>query len=369
MSKNPCAGCLLSSILLFFPLLLPAEEPLVIGVLSPLTGEGALYGKREVAAIQVASEEANAEGGVLEGRRLEARIEDSRIEPAPALSAAQKLIEIDNVPAIIGPTTSGAVLAVAPLVEKRRIVLISPIASADKVSTAGDFVFRIGPRDHLQAHEAVKWFREKSFTKAAVLYINNEYGVGIERAFREDFERRGGKTIVSEAISPGQTDFRAELLKVKASGADVLWLPVYITGSGLIVRQKADLNLNLPVVGTDPLADPLFLQTAGPAAEGVMFTNTARPSGAVFQAFAVKYREKSGMEAEVLAAQTYDAATALIEAIKIARSVSPVNIKDALYKVSFPGAACPVQFDKNGDNTGCSFSRFIYRGGRIEDYS
>lgn len=369
MSKCLRARNAILILLLFLPGFCLAEDPLPIGALCPLTGDGALYGKREVAAIQLAFDEANAAGAIFDGRKLEARIEDSRIEPAPALFAAQKLIDVDNVPAIIGPTTSGATLAVAPVVENRRIVLISPIASADKVSGAGDFVFRIAPKDQLQAREAVRWFHEKGFGKAAILYINNEYGVGLEKSFREDFERQGGKVIVSEAITPGQKDFRAEILKVKASGADALWLPIYMSEGGLLVRQKADLKFDVPVLGTDPVADPLFLEAAGPAAEGIAFTNVTGPAGPTFQAFAAKYRDRSGMDAEVVAAQTYDAARALIEALKIARSMSPVQIKDALYKVSFQGASGQVQFDKNGDNTGGSFSRFIYRGGKIEDQS
>lgn len=334
--------------------------PIKIGTISPLTGAGALYGKKLTQAVDLAFAEVNAEGGLL-GRHLIGIHEDDQLEPRHAVSAAQKLINVDRVPVIIGAVASSSTLAVAPIAESAKVVLITPISSAVEISEAGDYIFRIAPPDSRLGRDAARWMREDGHQTAAVLYINNDYGAGLERVFQTEFTRLGGTVVASEAFAQGATDYRSQLTRVKTRSPDAVFVAAYMEEAGRLLRQRRELGISATVYGTDPFHDPLIFEGAGDAADGARFLDVATESGAAFESFAAKYKERYNMEADIIAAESYDAALAVIMAIRTASSVDPSEVKEALYRVRFEGASGYTEFDAKGDVPGKVFGRFEIR--------
>ncbi|MCD6099653.1 MAG: ABC transporter substrate-binding protein, partial [Candidatus Marinimicrobia bacterium] len=183
-------------------------EVIKIGAILPLTGGAGKYGEDAKLGIELAVEENNAKGGI-KGKLIKVIFEDDQSNPQQTVSAFRKLITVHGVPVIIGAMTSSSALAVAPIAEQNRVVLISPSASAPVLSDAGDFVFRNELSDAyggvVQAELTWKKLRIK---KVAIIYINNDYGVGVKDAFEKTFKKLGGEIVDSESFEPDAQDFR-----------------------------------------------------------------------------------------------------------------------------------------------------------------
>src|SRR3989344_6023695 len=213
-----------------------------LGVLLPLTGDAAQYGESESRAIQVAVEEINNAGGV-KGRQLEIVTEDGKCDPQAAGTAAQKLVNIDKVKIIIGGACSGETLAAAEITEPAEVILISPSASSPKVTEAGDFVFRTYPSDALAGRIAAKYAYEKlNVRKAAVFTELTDYSQGLREVYKEAFADLGGQIVSDETYNTGDVDFRTQILKIKNSRPDVVYIVPQSPTTGLAIIQQLREN-------------------------------------------------------------------------------------------------------------------------------
>lgn len=360
LSRTKTSSLLIVLMILFsFGCVKKEGQEINIGSISPLTGGAASYGEKMTRAIDIAVQEVNEKGGI-GGKRVIAIHEDDKLEAKDGVSAFKKLTSVDRVSAVIGAAGSSVTLAIAPIAESSKVPLITPIASAVSISKAGDFVFRICPSDALQGVIVASWMKEKEFSRVAVLYINNDYGTGLKNSFKEAFTKLGGAVALEETFEKDSKDLRTQINKIKAAKVDAIFLPSYIEEAGVALRQIKELRVKVQVFGTDPYHDPKMLTIAGDAANGVFFTDVSSPSGAVFERFAEKYKTKYKQDAEILAAQSYDAAVALLMAIEKA-GTDPIKIKEELYKVKFMGASGRIEFDQNGDVTTKDFDKFTVK--------
>jgi len=326
-----------------------------IGFIGPLTGPAASYGIPQKNGAALAAEEINTAGG-LNGKKIEIIYEDSQMDPNKALSAVKKLIDIDKVSSVIGETTTAGTLAIADTANKNKVVLISPSASGAKVTDAGDYVFRISPSDTFQATIAAKLIFEIGFKKGAIVFTNDDWGAGIEKALREDFSKLGGTIVASEGCTPGTQDFRTQLTKIKALKPDFIYIPLYPAESAIFLRQVKELNVPGQIIGADNFSEKAILKTAGKAAEGVIFTMPSSPSSKAYEEFAKKYKAKFNEDASYSAAAAYDCVNILFQVMKKAGTVGE-NIKNALYSIQdFAGISGKIGFDKNGDVNTKEFS-------------
>ncbi len=338
-------------------------EPIKIGVLAPLTEDLANYGERVGRAVEIALDEANSAGGI-DGRRVEVVIEDTKAQPGVGVAAAQKLINIDRVPVIMGAVASGVTLAVAPVCEEAGVVLLTAISSNARISDAGDYIFRIAPSDALQGVVLAQWAQELGYSKAAVLYVNNDYGKGLEEGFCAEFADMGGAVAVSEGVTQGTTDFRAAVSKIISSDAQFLLFPMYTDEAGPALKQMRELGMTLPVIATDTVHFPVVLEVAREAAEGMLLSDVSDPEGEVWERFNDEYNARFGVDADIVAAEAYDAMQIIFRAIELA-GTSSYAIKDALYEVKYVGASGDNTFDGRGDATRKSFQRFVVDDGRF----
>jgi len=329
-----------------------AARVVKIGVILPMTGEVAKYGKTALAAIEMAVGEINAKAGT-GGVRFQAVFEDDALNPTVGLSAAKKLIETDKVAAIVGPLGSSVALAVAPFVEQRRVVLLSPGASTPELTGAGDFIFRNALSDVFEGQDLAKFtVQELKVKTIAILYVNNAFGVGLEQVFKEEFERLGGKVIAVEAFAQGSRDMRTQLVKIMRAQPQSTYLIGYEEMIA-VFKQAKELGLRTRWLATTFLNDQDLVGKMGGAADGCVFAAwdySPDSQDPRVRAFADKIRQRTGgLNADVFAANSYDAIYLLYDAIQRKGTTSEA-IRDGLYSIDdFEGVTSKTSFDRNGD--------------------
>jgi branched-chain amino acid transport system substrate-binding protein len=328
-------------------------EPLTIGAVLPLTGEAAHWGIPPRNAAELAIDEINAAGGI-GGRKLKFMAEDDRCQPADGVSAFNKIMATANPPVIVGAVCSSVTLAIAALAESRKTVLISPASTSPKLTDAGDFIFRVVPSGSLRGKVFAEYlYNERGLRKLAVLYINNEGGIGGSSSFKAQFTQLGGAVVAEESYAQGATDVRAQLTKIKAANADGVMVGSYPPDTVLVLRQAHELQLQQPLFfTTEAVQNPEVLREAGDAANGAVYILAAPASGEAPEAFTQAYEAKFGKKPELFAAEGYDIVRLVGQAIAADKDkpVSGSSIRDFLYQVrNYKGASGAITFDKNGD--------------------
>jgi branched-chain amino acid transport system substrate-binding protein len=335
------------------PPILPTtkQQTIKIGAVLPLTGDAAKYGQAAKKGIELALRDINDRGGI-NGVKVSVVYEDSQGTPKGAVSALQKLITTDKVPAVIGDLLSSNTLAMAPIANRSKVVVLSPTSSAPKITEAGDYIFRNCASDTFEGTVMAEFVYDKlKITRVAIIYINNDYGVGIRDVFKKTFSAKGGTIVAEEAFPQGATDFRNQIAKVKATKPQA----VYIVGYrelGQLLKQAAELGIKSQFLSTVMFEDPEILKVAGKAAEGVIYSARAYdPDGKDehIQKFVKAFRAKYGEIPDIFAALSYDAMKILGLAMERGGFTGD-GIKKALYAIKhYPGVAGEVTFDHNGD--------------------
>jgi branched-chain amino acid transport system substrate-binding protein len=345
------------------------EEAIKIGAVLPLTGSAAVWGQNARMGLEIALQEINQTGGI-NGTPVVLIFEDSQSEPGKAVSALQKLIAIDKVGIVIGDIASSSVLAMAPIAERAKVLLLSPGASNPKITDAGAYVFRNWQSDALEGDIDARFAVEKlGWKNVAILFVNNAYGSGLKEAFEMSYSNLGGDVVSVESFDQGATDMRAQLGKLSSVRADGIYLPGYPPEMSLVLRQARELGVSVPFLSVQAFDDPQILSTAGAAAEGVIFSVPKPPdaSDQIVASFVSKYKSAYHADPGVCSDTGYDALKILAWAIgKV--GTDPTAIRDQLYKLqNYPGAAGLTSFDMNGD----VIKPFIFktvRGGAFQEY-
>lgn len=340
------------------------DKGIKIGVSLPLTGEVASYGIRAQRGIEIGLEEINSNAGI-NGKKVKIIFEDDKNDPKTGVSIITKFAIVDKLPAIIGSAGSTVTLAMVPVANQNRVVLLSPISSSVKLTTeGGDYFFRVCPADDAQAKILAQWVLEKGYQQVALVYTNNSWGKPLGESFQRHFEEGGGKVIIAEGVEERTTDLRTQLAKIRAANVNIVVSPTYPVEGGNLLRQAKEMRIKAEFYGGDNWDAPEFLTAAGDAADGAFFVDPAEPKGDKFFAFTKKYRAKYGEEPDINAAFGYDAFLAVIEAMKKAKTSDGPSIQQALYGVSFEGASGKIEFDENGDLKTPVFDRNVIRDGK-----
>lgn len=331
-----------------------SREKYVIGCSTPLTGEGANYGRSTKEGIDLAVEELNATKYL--DKVVEIAYEDDKINPNDGINAANKLINSDKVPVIIGPFGSSVTLAVAPIANKAKVVLIGASATADNIADAGDYVFRITPPNSRQGADVADFCSAKLNSKrAAIIYQNNDYGTTLKTAFEKQFTQNGGTITISEGVDLGIKDLRTQILKIKQTNPDVVFFPLHVAEAGLLLKQSRELGLNVKFISCDGAMVQDLLTIAGNAAEGSYYTTLALGYGVSdndINQFNEAFKRKYNKEPDVYAAYYYEVTKIVAKAIKEG-GYDADKIKEKLYAMTgenaYNGVTGKTSFDKNGE--------------------
>lgn len=300
-----------------------AAEPIKIGYLAALTGDYAQYGITEVNMAKLVVGDINAKGGIL-GRQIELIPYDTKTRNEDAVNAVRRMIESDKVCAIVGANSSGINIATAPIVAKGKTPQIStvgtnPLVTVDNKGKVRPYSFRICFTDPYQGTLAADLaFKDLGLKKAAILYnVGSDYAQGLREFFVKSYEKLGGKIVADEGFRETDVDFRAQLTKIKNSGADLLFLPGMGKDMALAIKQAQELGLKATVIGGDGYAE-FMNEIAGPAMKGTYWVNHTYLEDPGMAPIFKRYKDvyKDDCKEFVNGTMAYDAMYWLIDAIK-----------------------------------------------------
>jgi len=318
-------------LVLSFSVTVSAQETIKLGANLEMTGAVAAYGQMIWEGALLAQEMVPE---VL-GKPVEFILVDNKSDRVETANAQIRLIDRDNVVAILGPATSGNMLAAGPISEENQIPVISATATLPIVTEGREFVFRACFLDPYQAAAASQFAIEDMGVQTVAVFpdIAQDYCIGLANFFKEAFIEQGGTVVAEQFCRTGDQDFSAQLTTIMAANPDLIYIPNYYTETALIVRQARDLGYEGMILGADGIDVPELVDVGGEAVNGIYFTahaDTTRALTEVGQQYFDLYREKYGREPAVFGALAADAYLMKINAIERAGSLDPVAIRNEL---------------------------------------
>lgn len=328
----------------------PQEKEIEIGVILPLTGDSAEQGTNVLNGIKLAIDTYNARTPKMPMKLI---VVDSKGNSTDGENAINKLIAVNNIKVIIGDLIGRVTLAIAPIAEKNRVVILAPGSTSPKVSDAGDYIFRNWVSDNFAGEVMAKYLFDELYKKNAVLiYINNEYGISLADVFRKVFLRNGGQIALEEKFDEGTNDFRTIVANLTGLKFDCMFMAGHPKECGLLVRQLREMGFGVSTAADVSVESPDFYAGAKTWGEGIIFPAPAFSvnfDAPIVKNFVESYENKYHQRPDALAGHGYDAANIMIQAIKMA-GYDLNKVKGELYKIkNFPGVTGNTTFDDRGD--------------------
>ena len=332
--------------------------PFKIGVMESLTGPGETYGSVALQAKQMAVDEINAAGGI-NGRMLELIVEDSKCSAQDAITAYNKLTDVDGVKIILGTSCSGAMLGAAPLAEADGVVLFSGLATNPDIANAGDYIFRTSMSDAQLGIDAGNVMWADGIRNLATISETTDYAEGVRRTSVAQFEKRGGTVVAEERYGSDTTDFRTQLTKLIGENPDALLLAAQseFTG-GTIIKQVRELGYEGQIYADIVPVGATALEIAGDAAAGTKaILADISPSNAKGQEVLANFRARYNyVTLAWYIGSVYDDIYITAECLKQTNDDQDADgFRDCLYGITWSGAIGEnYTFDENGEVVGLS---------------
>ena len=308
--------------------------PIKIGVYGDLSGQTSSFGQSTRNGSQMAADEINAAGGI-NGRQVQLIHEDDQGEPGKAATVVAKLINQDQVRALIGEVASSNSIAAAPNAQEAKVPMISPSSTNPKVTQIGDYIFRVCFIDPFQGEVMAKFaFNSLKAKKAAILFdSNSDYSKGLIQFFKAAFTKLGGTIVIEKAYAQRDRDFTGQLTAIRDTTPDVIYVPGYYQEVGVIAKQTKQLGIKAPLLGGDGWDSPQLWDLGGDALNGNYISNhySVDDPTPVIQDFVKRYKAKyNGIAPDAIAALGYDATMVMADAIKRAGGTECVALRDAI---------------------------------------
>ncbi|KIX11256.1 ABC transporter substrate-binding protein [Dethiosulfatarculus sandiegensis] len=347
-----------------------AADAVEVGAITPLSGKISVYGEGFQRAMMLAVQEVNEAGGI-KGKPMEIRFEDNASTAQGSVSAMQKHITIHKLPVVFGPAASSNFLAVCPIAQKNKTVIIGAESAAATITDCGSYVFRVFPSDLLQGKGVAQLAESLGYKEVVLTYINNDWGVGLGEVFKKTFTAKGGKILDEFAHDEGKADYRSEILRLKRARAKAVVNLTYIKEGATMLKQAYEQKLKVQWLMGSASKSPKLAQLAGKAAEGVIGTYPAVAHGTEkYKAYKTAWDKKyPGKKLPIFGGYNYDMVKLTAKALNMAPDFKADSIREALMKASkgYIGVTGDKSFDKNGD-VGATYGRWTVKGGKITTY-
>jgi branched-chain amino acid transport system substrate-binding protein len=348
-----------------------AQEVVIkLGVAAPLTGAQSHLGKDIENGARLAIEDYNAKGLTLDGKKVkfELMAEDDQADPRTATTVAQRLTDA-GVKGVIGHLNSGASIPSSRIYDQAGIPMISPASTNPKLTQQNfKLVYRTITNDVQQGAAIGKYAATSLGKKVAIIDDRTAYGQGLADEVEKAVKAGGGQVIGREFTSDKATDFMAILTKVKSKNPDVLVYSGMDSQAGPMLRQIKQLGLGAKFITGDGACTTEVIKLAGDAiGETTYCTQPGLPLEKMpdGKAFTERFKKRyTNTEVQIYAPYAYDAAAALIEAMKAAGSADPAKYGAGISKVNFPGVSGKIAFDAQGDIKDGAVTVYQYKGGK-----
>ena len=329
-----------------------AADPIKIGMVVPMTGPIAESGKYGIQGAKLAIDEINKAGGVL-GRPLELVTEDDQSANPTTILAFNKITGDKAIVAVLGPTRSTQIQAIAPAVQKAGVPVMIGGTDPTLTHTGNPWFFRFRPNDNYTVRVMASFGSEVLGKKKwAVVHATDAFGTSAKGLFVDNLKKQGVTPVMVEGQPNNSPDYTAVALNVKQSGADVMATFItYEQDLAIFAKQLGQLGVKPVWIGSPSITTTTARNLAGPALYGTYavadFFAGANPQS---KAFAEKYQAAYKSPADFFSSWPYDAIHVLAKAIEEAKGTEPQKLRTALLAVKgYPGVEGTYTFDKNGD--------------------
>lgn len=355
------------------------STPVKVGVIGPFSGFESFIGPDILKGVQVAVDQINANGGIL-GRQVQVVTADTGGDAVDAVPALRKLINVDGVNLIVGPSSLEAA-AVLPILQQSKIpdTIVGGTTQLDNLTST--YVWRTSPSDNLLGVAMAYYALHKGYTRAAVLFGSNESAQTLVSPVVQAFERHGGTIVGNISVVPDQSSYRSEIEHLYSlnPAPQVVFTQVDAqTGATLFSEIKELKGLGLPFIGTDVTAASDFIKAITPAVAQKVLTSlqgTSTGTQATTE-FAQLYQAKFGAAPVELADYGYDGMNVMALAADAAGSLNgdavgakmkvvanPPGTPEYDYKtayaalkantkINYEGASGPMDFNDHNNVTG-----------------
>ncbi|GAC1322177.1 MAG: branched-chain amino acid ABC transporter substrate-binding protein [Mycobacteriales bacterium] len=331
----------------------------------PLSGDNAALGINMDNGVKLAIEQANKKGDL--PFTLSFEHSDDMGTPDQGPTAAQKLIDNSKVVAVVGPAFSGATKASEPLFTQANLVSISPSATNPKLTSLGFKTFyRVVPPDDAQGQEAASYMAKG--LKAKKVYSiddKSEYGTGLSGVI-EPALKAANVTFIHDGIPPTK-DYGAEAQKVAGAGVDTVYYSGYFADFALLIKALKGAGFTGNILSGDGSNDDQLVKLAGAQSDGVYLTcpcgdANVDPKAA---AFTQAYKAKFNVDPGTYSPESYDAANAIIEAMKgLKGKITRQAVADAVKNVNYVGLTKTIKFESTGEVQGKTIFVYQVKGGK-----
>ena len=323
-----------------------------IGAAEALSGPAGQYGQSIKNGFQLAVDELNSNGGV-KGNKIVIQFEDEAGKKEQAIDVFKKLIFQDKVLMVFGPTLSNSAQAADPIAQAAKVVAFGTSNTADGITSIGDYVFRNSVTEADVLPETLRVaIKHAKINKVAVLYGNDDvFTKSGYDAFKKALENLKVPVTTTETFAKGDVDFKAQLTKIKASGADAIVLSALIAEGAPIMVQARQLGMDIPVIGGNGMNSAKIFDLAREKSDNLWVGSpwalgNQTPQN---QHFVVAYTQKYKAAPDQFGAQAYDAMNIVALAlgkIKLTGNLETDRkaLRDALPGVTFTGATGAFKF-------------------------
>lgn len=324
-----------------------AQESIKIGLVTALSGQSALAGEAITRGLAVAIDEINAKGGLLGGRKLELVRRDDEANPAKGVVAARELIFKEKVAVLFGGLDTPVSMAIVPVVNQEKVPFVGPWAAGTGITKNGanpNYAFRVSAVDEI-VNVGMLDYAQKTFkgSKFGLILVNNPWGESNEKGLNAALAAKGLKPVGVEKFEPSDVDVVPQLTRLKAAGADTLFLVGNVGPSAQVVKSLDRMGWQVPIVSHWGPAGGRFTELAGPNGKNVHFVQTysffgkQSPVGEkVIAALKARYPAIKGPDditPAVGVANAYDGMMLAALAIQAAGSTDGDAVRQGFYKI------------------------------------
>jgi branched-chain amino acid transport system substrate-binding protein len=339
-----------------------------LGAVLSVTGPASFLGDPEKKTLEMYVDHINAKGGV-NGQKLQLVVYDDGADANAARTFATRLVEEDNVVAMVGGTTTGATLAMIPVFEEAQIPLISLAGAVQVIEPVRKWVFKTPHTDRMACQKIFADLKQRNLTTIALISGTDAFGKSMRDQCVAVAPQAGISIAHEESYGPRDSDITPQLTNIKGKpGVQAVINPGFGQGPAIVTRNYRQLGITLPLYQSHGVASKQFIELAGPAADGVRLPAAALlvaeklptndPQKPVVVAYADNYQQKTGQPVSTFGGHAYDGLMIFVEAAKRAGSFDKAKVRDEIEKTKdFIGTGGIVNMSPN-DHLGLDLSAF-----------
>ena len=345
------------------------DATILLGAAVSLTGKYAVSGKNTKDGYDLAVKRINEMGGVkIAGKtyRMKVLYYDDESTPARGAQLAERLISQDGVKFMLGAYSSGLTKAIAPVTEKYKVPHVEANGAAREFFT-GQYRYLFGVlstsdyylRDAvtLSAEAAREHGKDPKTVRIAMAYENDPFSLDVREGVVEAAKKYGMKIVIDDKLPPEINDMAATLTKVKAVKPDLLLVSGHEKGATLMVRQAAEMQIDVPMMATTHCDSAKIAETMAQKAEGILcgsqwdrhLSYQDRWFGTADQ-YADLFEKEFKYPAPYQAAESTAAVLVFADAFSRAGSLDPEKVRDAISSTDLMTMFAPIKFDSTGKN-------------------